>query len=190
MEMREVRALETTFETREDGGEMIVEGYFAVFGTDYRIAPGMVETIAPGAFERTLGKQDVRALTNHDSRLVLGRESAKTLTLRQDAHGLWGSIVVNPKDGDAVNTYERIKRGDVTQCSFGFDIVKEDAEYLDDGSVRWTLRDVELYEVSVCTFPAYKETNVQARAAERDAMAARTLTAAKERLRERCNKWH
>ena len=184
-ETRQVRAAETAFETREADGQMIIEGYFSVFGTDYNIAPGMTETVAQGAFDRTLGTQDVRALTNHDTRLVLGRQSAGTLTLKEDTHGLWGSILVNPNDQDAVNTYERIRRGDVNQCSFGFDIVKEDAEYLPDGSVRWTIRDVELYEVSVCTFPAYAETNVQARAAERETMDKRRREAWKAKMLER-----
>ena len=190
METRQIRPAETTFETRDEGGKMIIEGYFAVFGTDYNIAPGMTERIAPEAFDRTLGKQDVRALTNHDTTLVLGRQSAGTLTLKQDTHGLWGSVDVNPNDTDAVNTYERIKRGDVTQCSFGFDIVKEDAEYLDDGSVVWTIRDVELYEVSVCTFPAYEATNVQAREKQRDDMAARRVEARKAELKARIAAWH
>lgn len=190
MEIRQIRPAETNFETRDEGGKMVIEGYFAVFGNDYNIAPGMAERIAPEAFDRTLGKQDVRALTNHDTRLVLGRQSAGTLVLKQDTHGLWGSVDVNPNDSDAVNTYERIRRGDVTQCSFGFDIVKEDAEYLEDGSVVWTLRDVELYEVSVCTFPAYEATNVQAREKQREDMAARRIEARKAELKARIAKWH
>ena len=56
-----------------------------------------------------------------------------------------------------------MKRGDVDQCSFGFDIVKEDTEVRDDGSIHWTIREVILYEVSCCTFPAYEETSISAR---------------------------
>ena len=67
-----------------------------------------------------------------------------------------------------MNLYERVKRGDVDQCSFGFDIRSEDTDIKEDGSVHWTIKDVELYEVSCCTFPAYEETNISARSAERD----------------------
>lgn len=189
MSEREVRAVDTRFETRDDAGGKVIEGYFAVFGTEYAIAPGMSETIAPGAFSRTLTENDVRALTNHDTRLVLGRTSVGTLTLREDETGLWGRVVINPNDTDAVNTWERVRRGDVSQCSFGFNIVREDAEYLSDGKTMWTLRDVDLDEVSVCTFPAYKETNIQARSRERDAMARRRFEARKNELRERVKTW-
>ena len=94
---------------------------------------------------------------------MLGRNKSGTLELREDSHGLWGRVKINPNDQDAVNLYERVKRGDVDQCSFGFDIVKEDTEVRDDGSVHWTIREVKLYEVSVVTFPAYTETSVSAR---------------------------
>ena len=62
-----------------------------------------------------------------------------------------------------MNTYERVKRGDVTQCSIGFSIREEETEFLQNGDIHWTIKDVELFEVSVCTFPAYEETNVTAR---------------------------
>ena len=41
--------------------------------------------------------------------------------------------------------------------------MKEDTEWRDDGTVKWTIRKVDLHEVSVCTFPAYEDTGVQAR---------------------------
>lgn len=182
-EHRQLRAVCTQFETREDGEARHIEGYFAVFDSVYEIAPGMSESIAPGAFSNTLDG-DIRALTNHDTTLVLGRTSAGTLTVRQDEHGLFGDVLVNPKDQDAVNTWERVRRGDVSQCSIGFDILDEEAEFRDDGSAHWTIREVKLYEVSVCTFPAYEETNIQARAADRDAMAKRKLDAWKAKAKE------
>ena len=171
---RQLRTVITQYETREDGDKPHISGYFAVFNSNYEIAPGMSESIAPGAFSRTLSG-DVRALTNHDTTLVLGRTKAGTLLLREDARGLWGDVEINPNDSDAMNTYERVKRGDVDQCSFGFEIVHEETDFRDDGSVHWTIDDVNLFEVSVCTFPAYEETAVQARAAQRDAIKAARL---------------
>lgn len=93
---------------------------------------------------------------------VLGRNKAGTLELREDAHGLWGSILLNPNDQDAMNLYARVQRGDVDQCSFGFDILEE-SEVHENGNVHWTIDKVKLYEVSCCTFPAYAETSIQAR---------------------------
>lgn len=168
---RQVRTVASEFKTREDGGAPVIEGYFAVFDSTYQIAKDLSESIAPGAFDETISG-DIRALINHDTSLVLGRTKAGTLSLRQDSHGLWGHIDINKNDTDAMNLYERVKRGDVDQCSFGFDILSEDTDMREDGSVHWTIKAVKLYEVSVCTFPAYQETNVSART--KDAAFARS----------------
>lgn len=186
---REVHPIQTQFQTRDENGSPIIEGYFAVFNSIYEIAPGMTESVAPGAFSKTLAG-DIRALTNHDTTLVLGRTKAHTLELREDEHGLWGKISINPNDADAMNLYERVKRGDVDQCSFGFDIVAEETDFRDDGTVHWTIQDVKLYEVSCCTFPAYQETNISARSDERATMLKREVEAWKKSTEERLNKWH
>lgn len=161
----------TSFETRSaDDGSLTIEGYFAVFGGTYQMGAGVTETIRKGAFSKTLDG-DIRALINHDTALVLGRTTAGTLELREDDHGLWGRISINPNDTDAVNLYERVKRGDVSQCSFGFDIIGRETEQLAGGSIRVTLTEVKLYEVSVVTFPAYDSTSVEARQKDSDAWA-------------------
>ena len=182
-EQRQLRAALTRFETREENDAPHIAGYFAVFGSNYEIAPQLSESIAPGAFSNSLGG-DVRALTNHDTTLVLGRTAAGTLELREDEHGLWGDIRINPNDSDAMNTYARVARGDVSQCSIGFEIIREETETRADGSVHWTIQEVNLYEVSVCTFPAYTETNVQARSQQAEAEKRRRLEAWKSRMKE------
>lgn len=181
---RELRSVVTKFETREDGEERVphISGYFASFDDVYEIAPGMTESIKPGAFSRSLSG-DIRALVNHDTTLVLGRTKAHTLELREDEHGLWGDVTINPNDVDAMNLYERVKRGDVDQCSFGFEIISEETDFREDGSVHWTLTEIDLHEVSACTFPAYKETNISARSAERDEIKARELEAWKTKMK-------
>lgn len=185
LDHRQTRSIVTRFETREDDAGRHIIGYFAVFNSTYNIAPGMSESIAPGAFTRTLTNQpDVRALTNHDTTLVLGRTKASTLTLREDDTGLYGDILINPKDQDAMNTWERVDRRDVDQCSFGFDIVSEETEFRDDGSIHWIIKDVDLYEVSVCTFPAYEETNVQARTRDAEDLRRKRIEAWKIKTKE------
>lgn len=159
---RQVRAIASEFTTRADGEDFRIEGYFAVFNSNYQIWADGSESVAPGAFSDTLG-DDIRALIDHETMYVLGRNQAGTLELREDSHGLWGSVKINPNDQDAMNLYARVQRGDVDQCSFGFDILDEETEFRDDGSVHWTIKKVKLYEVSVCTFPAYSETSVTAR---------------------------
>ena len=153
-------------QTREDGEELFIEGYFAVFNSVYELWPGATESIAPGAFEDSVS-DDVRALYNHNTDIVLGRTSAGTMEIKQDSHGLWGRIRVNRNDSDAMNAYARIARGDITGCSFGFDIAAQETDYRDDGTVHWTITKVApLYEISPCTFPAYQETVVSARKKE------------------------
>ena len=182
MEKRYLIPIQSEFVTRaEENGELVIEGYFAVFDSNYDIAPGMSESIARGAFANSLSG-DIRALVNHDTTLVIGRTTVRTLELREDERGLWGRIVINPKDSDATNAYARVERGDVSQCSIGFDIVKEDTEIREDGSVHWTIRDVKLWEVSLCTFPAYEETSIDARARERDEIRKRSQQAWKEKM--------
>ena len=162
------------FQAREADGNLYIDGYFALFGSEYWLWDGAFETIDPGAFSLETDT-DVRALTNHDTTLVLGRTTAGTLQLRVDERGLFGTILINAKDQDACNLYERVKRGDVSQCSFGFDILQEATEFRDDGITVWHLQRVKLYEVSVCTFPAYAETAVQARQAELEHIRQRKI---------------
>lgn len=181
---RQMRSVASKFETREDGEELFIEGYFAVFNSNYELWPGATESVAPGAFSDTLG-DDIRALIDHESRLVMGRNKAGTLELREDSHGLWGRVRINPNDTDATNQYERVKRGDVDQCSFGFDIIEEETEFLEDGSVHWTIKKVKLYEVSVVTFPAYEATGVSARKAEYEEIQRRRAESWKAEQRKK-----
>ena len=69
-----------------------------------------------------------------------------------------------PKTQYAQDLYELVKRGDVDQCSFGFNIMGEDLEELASGGYRWRINEIDLHEISVVTFPAYENTSVQARA--------------------------
>lgn len=162
-QQRQVRCVAQQFQTRSANDDLFIEGYFSVFNSEYPLWEGASEIVKPGAFTNSVSG-DVRALINHDSSLVLGRTKAGTLTLRQDERGLWGSIRINRDDVDAMNLYTRVQRGDVDQCSFGFDIKRETFVDLGGGKCRWEIEEVDpLYEVSVCTFPAYTETSVSAR---------------------------
>lgn len=181
---RQMRSMTAGFQTRTDEGDLYIEGYFSVFGGVYELWEGASETIAQGAFRETLDR-DIRALIDHESRLVLGRTAAGTLELREDETGLWGRVKINPNDQDAMNLYERVKRGDVDQCSFGFDILDEETETLDNGGVRWTIKKVRLYEVSVVTFPAYEDTAVTARKRDYEDIRKRKNEAWKDAMRQK-----
>lgn len=178
----QTRAHSADFKVRRDGEDNhpVIEGYFSVFNSNYEMGQGMSESIAPGAFEGQTS-EDVRALIDHETRLVLGRTKSGTLQLSQDERGLWGKIDINPNDGDAMNLVARVERGDVSQCSFGFDILDEETEFRDDGSIHWTIKSVKLYEVSVVTFPAYTDTSVSCRSQQREELKKRQTEAWRER---------
>jgi uncharacterized protein len=183
----QTRSLVADLKTRaEENGEKVIEGYFAVFNSETELWQGAFEEIDPAAFNKTL-ENDIRALLNHDTNFVLGRNKANTLELKVDSKGLWGSIKINPEDTDAVNLYSRVKRGDVDQCSFGFNILAEETDFREDGTVKWRLKEVDLHEVSVVTFPAYSDTGVQARKKDVEQYKKRQFELRKQKLKERLN---
>ncbi len=159
---RQIRSNSANFCTREANGAKYIEGYFALFNSVYKVFEGITESIDTGAFDNTIN-DDIKALVDHESRLVLGRTTVGTLKLSIDDKGLFGVIEINENDSDAMNLYYRVKRGDVSQCSFGFIIISEEREVRENGDIHYLIKEVKLYEVSVVTFPAYEETEVTAR---------------------------
>lgn len=189
MEQRYVKMNEVTVRS-DDEGNPILEGYFVRYDDVYEIAPGATESIARGAFTESI-TGDVRALYNHNSDIVLGRTSAGTLELKDTDQGLWGRVIINQSDSQAMDAYARIARGDITGCSFGFEVEKESTEVKDDGSVHWTIEKVNpLYEVSPCVFPAYSATSIHAREKDLKEIRERRLDAWKATMKERAKKWH
>lgn len=184
-----MRTRRADFHTREaeDGGH-VVEGYFVVFEQPYYVDDFSEEIVCRGAIDAATDTSYVRALIDHDSRLVLGRanDNVNTLSWSIDDTGVFATIQINELDTDAVNLHARAQRGDVDQASFGFD--EDDVEYVDlpDGRVQRRIRHIsKLWELSVCTFPAYEQTFVSARArCEADIRRERTRIQ-KEKLKRR-----
>lgn len=174
--------------TREEGGKRYLEGYFAVFGETYQVFDGWTETIERGAFARYLASgEDVKVLWNHDANIVLGSTGNGTASLREDEKGLYGSVEINENDQDAVNAYARIARGDVNGCSFGFDVARQEEWWDDDGVYHTKLTEIDpLYEVSACTFPAYKATSISARNKDSLEEAKKRYSEAQEK---KMNEW-
>lgn len=171
---------------REQDGGRYLEGYFAVFDREYRVYGDWVETIAPGAFAAHLATGgDIKILWNHNHDIVLGSTAAKTAILREDDVGLFGSVLINEQDQDAVNAYARVSRGDVDGCSIGFDIVRQEESW-EDETYRTRLLEIKLYEGSPCTFPAYTDTSINARTKDAfDSAKTRFLQAREEKR----NQW-
>lgn len=137
-------------------------GHAAVFNTLTEELWGFQERVAPGAFAESIKKDDVRALFNHDPNLVLGRNTAGTLEMREDNKGLWiRNTLPNTETGREVA--ELVRRGDVSQMSFAFMTIDASWETKDEIEIR-TLEKVQLFDVSPVTYPAYPTTGVSLRA--------------------------
>lgn len=175
-------------ETRaEPDGDKYIEGYWAVFNQETELWTGTYEQIAPGAFDNSIKNNDIRCLFNHDSGFVLGRQSAQTLELKSDNHGLWGKVKINEEDSQAVAVYARVQRGDITGCSFGFWPISEEYQEL-NGEFHWTVKEADTEEVSVCTFPAYPQTEIQARKKDYGNSITKRIETRKQALKERLGK--
>lgn len=149
-----------------------IVGHAAVFNQWASIGGMFRERVMPGAFKRAIDTQDVRALFNHDPNVVLGRNRANTLTLSEDATGLRYEIV--PPDTQAArDLLISIERGDISQGSFGFRATQGGQQWNWDPAVpERTLTDVDLFDVSPVTFPAYEGTDVAVRHLEQCRAAA------------------
>lgn len=183
-QIRNFRSLDLN--ANDEAAEKIISGYFIVFNSETELYEGCFEEIAPESFDN-VDLSDVRALIDHETSKVLGRTKAGTLTLSVDAKGVYGEIKVNENDTEAMNLYSRVQRGDVDQCSFGFNILDEAMETRDDGSYKFTIKAIELFEVSVVTFPAYADTAVEARSKQIENMEKREFLAKKSKLEEKLN---
>lgn len=153
---------------RGDDGAATVTGYAAVFNELSLDLGGFRERIDRGAFAESLKAHDQRAYWNHNSDIVLGRKSAKTLRLAEDEKGLKFELDL-PDTSSGRDAAVLIERGDVRQMSFGFRVAnpKVDEELTtEDGVVIRTVKKVTLLEVSPVASAAYPQTEVALRSIE------------------------
>lgn len=175
----ERRALIAPLEVRAES--RTIAGYAAVFNSETDIGGMFREQIAPGAFKSSLSA-DVRALFDHDTSHVLGRTKAGTLRMSEDAHGLAVEIDL-PDTQTGRDLRESMARGDIDGMSFGFRVTKQEWDESGETPLR-TIREVELFEVSVVTFPAYADTEVALRSLDeaRKEQRQKNFSAAAKRL--------
>lgn len=166
--MTETRELLTTdpLEIREeDDGKRTLSGYAVKW--EMKSQPmgwfrRFKEQFKRGAFADSLTKDDQRYLWSHDISKVLGRTKNGTLRLYEDNIGLRFELDL-PNTTLGNDTYESIKRGDVDGVSFGFRMKKEEWDESDPDNVLRTILQADLFEISAVAFPAYPDSEVQAR---------------------------
>lgn len=186
---REARRLTLDrFELRDNGdngdpGELTLEGHASVFDVEYEVAGGppwgWVESVEPGAFDKTLKQgPDVALLVNHDG-LPLARTTSGTLELSTDKTGLALSASLDPNDPDVAALVPKIERGDVDEMSFAFRVERQ--EWDEDYERRW-IKEANIHrgDVSVVTYGASSTTDVSLRAVLADADPAEIRAALTE----------
>jgi HK97 family phage prohead protease len=161
--MAEVRA------AKDESGKMVVSGYAAVFNSLSVPLWGFREKIAKGAFTKTIADptNNIRALWNHNSDIVLGSTGNGSLKLTEDERGLRFELDVAPTTAGN-DAFISIQRGDVDGVSFRFNALKQSWDETDPANVVRTLEEIECNEISPTPFPAYEATTVNTRTAKDD----------------------
>lgn len=146
-------------EVRAIGADTVrVAGYAAVFNEETNIADCFIEVIAPGAFNNAVGRDDVVFLINHED-LPLARTRSGTLKLTEDDKGLYMETELDRRDPDVQNIIYKMERGDLDKMSFAFRAVKQSWD--DTGPMpKRTIEEVQLFDVSIVTSPAYEGTDI------------------------------
>jgi len=168
-ENREIRNVTSPVELREEGDKRTVEGYAALFDTPSdRLS--FEERIQKGAFDGVIEKCDCMALLNHSTQrgmLARCRRGKGSLTLEVDEKGLKYRFDA-PKTALGDELIESLKRGDITESSFCFDVEKDFWEK-DKASGCWKRSIIKignLYDVSPVYNAAYSKTSVNLRGME------------------------
>ena len=163
---REIRAFAPGLEIRAaaEGESRIATGYAALFNVETDIGGYWRETIAPGAFSKSLRERDVVALHSHDHGRVVGRMAAGTLSLREDVTGLAFENDL-PDTSDGRDLAVQIERKDIPGMSFGFITRKQEWDETVEPPKR-TILEAELIEITYTAFPAYPDTSVGLRSLE------------------------
>jgi HK97 family phage prohead protease len=154
------------FEVRaSEDGKPKLRGLAVVFNSETVIGGEFREVVRPGALTKTIAERDIKMLWNHDTNFPMGSTRAGTLSLYESARGL---EVDNdpPSLGMNAGFLESIERGDVSQMSFGFEVIKENVVRAEGEMLLREILEVKLWEVSPVTFPAYTDTEIGTRAAE------------------------
>ncbi len=161
------RRFRSTLRAAEEAGGRYLSGYAARFNSLSEDLGGFRERLAPGCFARSLQSGDPRMLLDHDTGKLLGRKSAGTLEISEDAKGLRFRCEL-PDTTAGRDVYESVRRGDLSGCSFGFMCrssdwsTETDPDDADDVCSVRTVTQADLHEISAVTFPAYLATNVDA----------------------------
>jgi HK97 family phage prohead protease len=164
-ERRALVAIEIELRKDSDSDTRRLHGYAAVFNQRALITSfggEFIESIAPGAFRKSIKEHDIRLLVNHDPSLLLARNLADTLRLYEDERGLRVEADL-PDTTTGRDIAISLARGDISQMSFAFDNVRDEWNRNVDPPER-RLIEARVHDVSIVTYPAYADTTASVRA--------------------------
>ncbi len=180
-----------SFEVRAEQDEQhgnIITGRPVVYARETDINGWFSEIIEPGALDGT-DLSDVRFLVNHDlSKIPLARSrnnnENSTMQLSVDSEGLSIRVTLDTENNsEARALYSAVQRGDISGMSFMFSI---DTERWEDEQSDYPKRHIEkiasIVEVSAVTFPAYTDTEIDARGGPLESARA-ALESAREKAK-------
>lgn len=131
-----------------EDGKMTVSGYASIFGN----LNSYGYTFDKGAFSGSLKDKKIRFLFNHNHDFVIG----KILDAYEDDKGLYFVAEFNGNVALAREVYSMLKQGDIDGVSIGFITISENSV---NGVIHKT--EVDLWEISIVTFPANDKATVQ-----------------------------
>ena len=152
--------IRTVAATALDMDGSVIRGYPIVFNKLSQDLGGFKERICSSAVDRSINA-DIRALVDHDTAKILGRTRSGTLRLRKDKTGLRMELEPDPEISYAKDILRSVARGDVSGMSFGFKVIADDWTETRGQLPTRDVLDMEIMEVTIATFPAYLDTNVE-----------------------------
>ena len=169
--MKEIRLSSITAETRAEAAaaaqSLVLYGRPIVYDQPTTIndaAGSYIEIIRSGALDGA-DLSDVRLLYNHDANKLPLARTPRTMTLKTDAAGLTFEATL-PETEEARAVHVAVERGDLSGASFAFTVPEGGDSYDPATNTRTIYKIKKVYEFSICPFPAYPQTSVEARSAQ------------------------
>jgi hypothetical protein len=155
----EVRTIPVEVRALTDETGRVIEGRAIVYNVWSEDLGGFREKLAKGSAKLA---NDLLALFDHDSSMVLGRTSAGTLEAKDDGAGV--VMRAYPPDTSWANDLlVSMDRGDIKHMSFRLRVNDDLWEIGTDGQIERTILDMEVDELSIVSMPAYPQTSASAR---------------------------
>jgi HK97 family phage prohead protease len=131
-------------------------GMFEGYGSVFDVVDGWDDVVVKGAFEKSIAKKKPAMLWQHNSNQPIGVYTS----VKEDDKGLRleGKLLIE-EIGQARETYALLKAGAINGLSIGYNALAWEHETRKDRQIR-VLKEIDLWEISLVTFPANPKATV------------------------------